>query len=181
MSDDDYEIPEDYDGDPDDYEPPPRVREVPVVYPFSQDCALFRVVSDRVLVHILDFLPSSTIYGMCVLSRLWNNVLEEDSFDTFWSGRFMRDLGQDAYKESLMLRPNMCGWTVKQHLQWHSVALRYAAQNKDKRFHKQREVWCGIMKQRKRKFYDLHKESKEEAPSLSALAPPQLSPAKSLR
>jgi len=171
--DEEPEVPSDWDGDPDEYfaqlyDRPPPANEI---FPFleEEDNKFkvdkehpFSVTTQAWLHYCFGFLEQKDLFTLCVLNKQWSKELDNQFF---WAKRYVRDLGEERYKASLFLHSSN-GWTAKQHLTWSLVAAAanncFSSDQESAKFELQRNVWCGIMKERKRKYYELENEQEEE-------------------
>jgi len=136
------------------------------VFPFSSDKSRFRVVNLFSLNTILDLLDIVDILKLSTINKLWNNHLDEQQF---WVNRYISDLGRKHYDNLLRNETqgdNACGWSVKQHLIWSLISNAIKQLNPNIRFDIQRNVWIGIMKERKRKGLQ-YKRAMEERKKLT--------------
>lgn len=153
------EVPSDWEGDPDDYwaqiydRPPPPNQ----TYPFLNETHSFGVISHAWLHYCFGFLELKDLLRLSVLSKRWSKEVDDGSF---WSQRYVHDLGEERYKASLFLNTTN-GWTAKEHLTW-SLVVAATPEQEAVKFEQQRNVWCGIMRERKRKYYEQQKEEEEE-------------------
>eukprot|EP00808_Paulinella_micropora_P011135 g74912.t1 len=164
--DEEEEIPSDYDGDPDEYRKTvakgrPRADEsVPKpfrVYAVKRDKAFLPFKDDKgsrfvqitqpILHEILEFLDTVNLLHVSVLNRSWRQELDNE---TYWACRYIQSRGDDCYR-SEFISATRHGWSAKQHLLWTMVKLGTKKYRPEDRFRHQRDLWVGIMRERKRK------------------------------
>eukprot|EP00457_Paulinella_chromatophora_P011686 gb/GEZN01011842.1/.p1 GENE.gb/GEZN01011842.1/~~gb/GEZN01011842.1/.p1 ORF type:complete len:277 (-),score=47.34 gb/GEZN01011842.1/:227-1057(-) len=167
--DEEDDIPDDFHGDPDEYRAElraARTRKRPPadlepknyrvyalkkrndLFPFKADTgSQFACIPQSVLHEVLECLDTSNLLHVAVLNRSWSHELDNDSY---WACRYIQDIGEDRYRTEL-LRAGSHGWSAKQQLLWSMVNMATSKSPAGQRFHHQRDLWVGIMRERKRK------------------------------
>jgi len=109
-------------------------------------------LSVRVLHAVFDHLDILELLRLARLNRRWLALMDDERF---WTTRVIQDLGYDRYvellRDSSSVVRSSC-WSARQHLLWELVARATADQPPSQRFDVQRQLWIGIMIQRKRLF-----------------------------
>jgi len=107
-------------------------------------------LSVRVLHAVFDHLDILELLRLARLNRRWLALMDDERF---WTTRVIHDLGYDRYVELLRDSSSIVRasyWSARQHLLWELVARATVDQPLSQRFDVQRQLWVGIMMQRKR-------------------------------
>lgn len=146
---------------------PQRKSVVPVqrgndVFPFKEDSSSqFSKISKSVLHEILMCLDIVDLLRVSTLNRAWSQQLEDD---TYWSWRYIQDIGEDRYREEV-IGSRTCAWSPKHHLLWSLVNIVGRGQSVHQRFATNLETWACIMRERQRRFLEeKQKQNKSNNP-----------------